>query len=210
MATKTKERPIIFSGGMVKAILEGRKTMTRRVVKPQPPEGYSILPDTNGGWYSMRTNAVSHFPVAVSDVPCPFGTGRRLWVREAFALSVRDPDGPPPEDDHDHINWDAIYKEGDDGHNWTDKEGRPVPPPWRSPIHMPRWASRITLEVTGVRVERLQEITEKDALAEGAHPGGFASRRTVPFFQQLWDSINGKKHLWASNPWVWVVEFKVV
>lgn len=194
-------RPILFSGPMVMAIREGRKTQTRRVVRPQPEEGWSILPDVSGGWCAMRTRAVSHYPVAVADIHCPYGQpGDRLWVRETFRVEGC---GDPACTNCDLNGCEhAVYRADCDHECNHDKSTK-----WKPSIFMPRWASRITLEVKAVRVERLQEITEKDALAEGAHPGGFASRRAVPFFQQLWDTINGKKHPWASNPWVWVVSF---
>ena len=156
------EHPIIFTALMVRAILDGRQTQTRRRLKGKPPK---------------------------------FATGDTLWVRERWTLAADDarPDGFP------------VYL----------ADGTPKAPhgPWRSPIHMPRWASRITLEVTDVRVERVQDIGEEDAKAEGVdwevwEHGGEPIPPTS-LFHELWDSINAKRgYGWDANPWVWVVSFK--
>lgn len=180
-----RERPMLFSAPMVRAILEGRKTQTRRVVKPQP------------------TGALA----ARGRTACPCGQpGDRLWVRETHA--VYQAHGQHREDGERWGPWGGLpttvspdrtqvvyYREGFD---------RCDPGRWRPSIHMPRWASRITLEVTGVRAERLHDITEADAVAEGASTAGpFA----VYHFMDLWTSINGAES-WNGNPWVWVIEFK--
>jgi hypothetical protein len=137
---------------------------------------------------------------------CPYGAiGDVLWVREAWAL-YEAPHCPWPDLPHAHANgvgW-AFYREGFDR----------SPPRWRSPIHMPRWASRLTLRVTGVRVERLQDISEEDARREGIdcslHPGdvecGCSFARVG--FQKLWDDLNYDRAPWASNPWVFALDFE--
>ncbi len=195
------ERPILFSGPMVRAILDGRKTQTRRVVKPQP--GGQLFHGMDWRWYRSAL-ADEREPIR-----CPYGVpGDRLWVRETFALSVVDPDGPPPEDDHE--NYDVIYRADPDqpGGGWTDGDGKAIPPPWRPSIHMPRWASRLTLEVVSVRVERLNEISEADARAEGMDADVANSPRV--WFMATWNAINAKRAPWESNPWVWRVEFRRV
>lgn len=190
--TAPKERPILFSGPMVTAILSGQKTQTRRVIKGQALEW--LAPD-------MFT------PEFVADPEnglCPYGQpGDRLWVREAWAVPhMYDGHKPGGVPDTARVHYaDAGTRGG---------------LLWRSPIFMPRWASRLTLEVVSVRVERLQDITEEDVYAEGAVTVENARREgtSVPLrlFAWLWDSINGKRPgcSWDDNPWVWVVEFKAV
>lgn len=177
------ERPILFSGPMVKAILEGRKTMTRRVVKPQPIDVVKNKGLENS-WCAVRLNGA--FPAV-----CPYGqVGDRLWVRETWYVENND-------------DYYPYYK--------ASEEHPEIFPKWRPSIFMPRWASRITLEITGVRVEKLQEITEEDAMKEGVNwqdTAGLARFTAKKLFMTLWDSINGKKYPWASNPWVWVIAFK--
>jgi hypothetical protein len=181
-----KERPILFSGPMVRAILAGIKTQTRRVVKSDrligATDAYMATPEGQ----------------AKQLIGCPYGhPGHRLWVREAFGLVVSDRDGPRPE---------SIIFRADGNEGWDGK--------WRPSIHMPRWASRGLLEITALRVERLQEISEADALAEGAR--NWAAEQDTPVrdldearlqFRALWTDINGGES-WDANPWVWVVEFK--
>jgi hypothetical protein len=190
-----KERPILFTGAMVRALLDGSKTQTRRVVKPQPLAaefGMCRLVDSQGR------------PIA-----CPYGQpGDRLWVRETFALSVVDPDGGSPQDEPD--NWDVFYRADPEqpGGGWTDAEGNEIAAPWKPSIHMPRWACRILLEITRVRVERLQDISYEDARAEGVDLAVWAGI-AINGYKALWESINGAGS-WDANPWVWVVEFKRV
>ncbi len=194
------ERPLIFSAQMVRALLDGRKTMTRRVVKPQPPEGarYSGVHyacDAPDAWFFNS-------PHGGHRVRCAFGEGDRLWVREGFA------GGRPGVAN-------VIYRAG---HENDRTSGPRVNMPWRSPIHMPRWASRLTLVVTDVRVERLQDISEDDARAEGvakSHPGGWwsgADYQAAPTakaaFALLWNSIHGPD-AWSENPWVCALSFSV-
>lgn len=187
-----KEKPILFSAPMVRAILDGRKTQTRRVVKKAIPDesfinapynGFAFVGQFNGGTYTVP-------------FLCPYGQpGDRLWVRETWQ-TYKEFDRVRPNDisNQSEIQYPATY----DG--WDSRK--------RPSIHMPRWASRITLEITNVRVERLQDITDADALAEGVDQtntsiGGYATER----FKRLWQSINGQGS-WAANPWVWVIEFK--
>lgn len=213
-----KERPIVFSGEMVKAILEGRKCMTRRV-------------NSIGEYY-------------LTNKKCPYGSiGDRMWVRETWRVGMEQ----EPYQEYKGIQYKAEETRPEnvkDGLSiWIMPEARnmAVSPHWRPSIFMPRWASRITLEITGIRVDRLQDITEEDAEKEGmpddypipsvycpiCHGGGtFGTndRRTLghididcPYcdtakkrFKNLWDSINGRKpgKTWNDNPWVWVIEFK--
>lgn len=188
------ERPILFSGPMVRAILEGRKTQTRRLVKPQPPD---------------HEKATRHHQRIL--VPrCPYGgAGDRLWVRETFKFCGETIEG------RDRYRYRADENPATDGFVW------------KPAIHMPRRACRLVLEVTAVRVERLQDISEADAKAEGLiqHKGDLytwwasgherldqylrnAHLLAVDAYRHLWDYINAKRAPWASNPWVWVVEFK--
>jgi hypothetical protein len=186
-----KERPITFSGEMVRAILDGRKTQTRRVIKPQPEHvwGFGVRHDDPEYFSAHVRYSGGHQPDPW--IHCPYGKpGDRLWVRETFAYSFQ--------------GLDCIYK-ADDYHGIFAFEG-----PWKPSIFMPCWASRITLEITGVRVERLVDITDSDCYAEGIT----SLQNDIlgePYYsyKELWDSINAKRgYLFASNPWVWVIEFK--
>jgi hypothetical protein len=194
-----KERPILFSAPMVRALLSGTKTQTRRVVKPQPyadEQGNACWNGSNFGQDGrgpLFRSLASPVPSSrTKRVHCPYGApGDRLWVRETwcslttgFAYAA-----------------DPI---------WSRAPGER----WRPSIHMPRAASRITLEITGVRVERLQDISEPDAQAEGCAlecmtPTGDDSGSAIHGpggYRALWESINGPGS-WEANPWVWVVEF---
>ena len=197
-----KERPILFSAPMVRAILAGSKTQTRRAVK-----GNAL------NWLN-DVGFTPEFVAMPENHQCPYGQpGDRLWVREAFS-------GPRCEEEFPPRSW----YEADNIWYWAD--GNPDAGDWTRPrpsIHMPRWASRILLEITAVRVERLQAISETDALAEGVIEGNgdFSGCFSVPGTQamsgttakecyaRLWDQINGAGS-WAANPWVWVVEFRRV
>ncbi|QJE03078.1 hypothetical protein HH212_26360 [Massilia forsythiae] len=224
-----KERPILMSAPMVRALLDGTKTQTRRAVKL--PVEYDAA--WCGGWkivHKLVTQTVEMFnrlhgaPLGTNVAICPYGQpGDRLWIREAFALSVVDPDGGPPDDDPE--NYDVIYRATDTpGGEWTDGEGNTIAAPWKPSIHMPRWASRILLEITSVRVERLQDISEADAVAEGiAACDGLGTveaildlakrmgdcTEPVLTYATLWESINGVGS-WNKNPFCWVIEFKRV
>lgn len=197
-----KERPILFSGPMVRAILEGRKTQTRRVIKPQP-----VLAQSNT--IQMTPHGPKMGLGLFINTRCPYGVPRdRLWVREAHRL-VDHCDCPEACHTPAHVYYEADCS----GYDRVDTNRL------RPSIHMPRWASRITLEVTGVRVERLQEILEADAIREGVLPVDMKEwlkpadcHSLFPHqlaFRRLWDRINGPGS-WEANPWVWVVEFSRV
>lgn len=224
-----KERPILMNAEMVRAVLDGRKTQTRRPVKPQP---YTIP------WRDAYGNADEalfwRYAEPREDWPyprfCPFGQpGDRLWVRETWQeffddemmpLRPRGPRGRLGSPDTPDRGSYVFYRA--DG-------PVPVQPPlgranWRPSIHMPRWASRIALEITDVRVERVQDITEDDAIADAGleamipeHiwyiPGEDlgTTRDPIYAFEHVWDACYGKTHhAWTTNPWVWVVEFRRV
>lgn len=188
-----KEKPILFSAPMVRAILEGRKTQTRRIIKYIPLLGEPLAwcaaaKAREPGWVSIVGDYRRFSPYGIP--------GDRLWVRETWM-----PDGLMQLDPTIRA---AYYKS--DGKEYVDP-GTMTPCKWRPSIHMPRWASRLTLEVTGVRVERVQEISEEDALAEGVQPGGDMRWNPVQAYKALWASIHGPSS-WESNPFVWVIEFK--
>lgn len=234
-----KEAGILFSAGMVLAILDGRKTQTRRMIKPQPyTNGIRLGPDGEiechdgcyppsaflwkGGWLFQ-------------DQFSPYGDpGDRLWVRETWA---RDSDIEPAIPDR------IVYKADKAARYFSFKDKQPTseifwissdyrPEKWRPSIFMPRWASRITLEITDIRVERLQEISEGDAIAEGVQlavasgvtgnryydcgvlgrdgmPECLLHRKASDAYGHIWRSINGEGS-WNLNPWVWVISFKRV
>jgi len=194
-----KEQPILFSGPMVRAILDGRKTQTRRIVKPQKrKDGVQLIPEL------LQQIGVGH--------ACPHGAvGDRLWVREKWG---------PCQSNYKQDIATATYACFPDGsqkfklgtyfqyNNNPDDIASKWPSgwKWRPSIHMPRWASRITLEITGVRVERLNEISEEDAQSEGVPVSLMGASHRIGF-ENLWGSINGPES-WAANPFVWVIEFK--
>lgn len=183
-----KERPILFSGEMVRAILDGRKQQTRRIVKPQP-----------AGLWGSTGKVYGHTFAGVLDGPkdhywvCKFGQpGDRLWVRETWA----------PMCDFDK-EFGTLYRAD------SYPSDSAIPLQWKPSIHMPRAASRITLEITGVRVEQLNDISEEDAISEGWPGTSKMPWSPRGWFQSLWQSINGEDS-WDANPWVWVIEFKRV
>jgi hypothetical protein len=258
-----KERPILFSSEMVRAILDGRKTQTRRVIKPQPPINCQVW----SGWIIDSTAEKEIGSASWTDVPgvlfnkehivkCPFGKmGDLLWVRETWRIvgwHEGEPyllgykaDGAQLEEPGDSSDYDD-YKYAQysiDSSEDCDKAKIPIdeygiyqfqdddkfPTRWRPSIFMPRWASRITLEITGVRVERLQDITYEDAVAEGTPGVGLVGanilmlvtgtnnlddaekKARLDSFAELWDGINVKNgYPWFSNPWVWVIQFKKI
>lgn len=226
-------RPILFSGPMVRALLDGRKTQTRRVMKPQPPattmsfyQTPSTAPD-GGRWIAL--NGPVGRGIGIKNYGIPHQTGDLLWVRENWA-DVNTESGPA-----------FLYRAG--GYHFCADDAYPVEyerypgcifsmwcsdllrgepdHSWRPSIHMPRWASRLTLRVTDIRAERLQDISEEDAAAEGCpgwyspqHPDFGVTDGRMPHeeFSELWDSINGKRSgcSWGDNPWVWAISFDVV
>lgn len=220
------ERPMLMSAPMVRALLAGTKTQTRRVVKPPRNRSAFVLLDHGNGWWPYQSDdGESELCDDGMEHPytCPYGRpGDRLYVREAFS-------GPHCMDATDECAAVRPSKWGKSSSIWYWADGNPTHGDWTQPrpsIHMPRWASRILLEVTAVRVERLQEISEADAKAEGAEclfsPTCSAADRELldiplmedasPFrngYALLWESINGAGS-WKANPWVWVVEFKRV
>ena len=191
-----KERPILFSAPMVRAILSGAKTQTRRVVKQ----------DREGLLDCKPTPAWDAFWQCVA---CPYGQpGDRLWVRETFG------DCTPGADAVVGTKWERPWYRADaDDYGLLGHDGEgPVYVEdvlWRPSIHMPRWASRILLEITDVRVERVQDISDRDARDEGAEHIGDCEGAYVAGFRRLWEAINGDDS-WAENPWVWVVTFRRV
>lgn len=246
-----KERQILFSAPMVRAILDGLKTQTRRIVKPQPQLGeYAADGYMGEPWWAWiknpdsNTREVAHYwkdgTPALFEGECPYGNpGDRLWVRETFAhWNARELFGagtmpttafragrpvlrPPPGGPAPFERWTRGWSE----------DTKPKAMKWTPSIYMPRWASRITLEITDVRVERLQSMegqheSESDALAEGVkaihHGDGdyyYSAFRSEPdgknwttperAFRELWESINGPDS-WSVNPWVWVLTFQPV
>ena len=198
-----KERPIIFSTEMVRAILEGRKTQTRRVIKPQPTKGLLIgcywedgKPETAEWCLADKYGD----PIDAKPLNCPYGpVGDRLWVKETFQTLGSKKNTVYRATGGAELTWNI----NGTTHRETLKK-------WRSPLFMPRWASRITLEITGLRVERLQDITEEDAVIEGLPPREQTGFDTARYrYHILWDSLNAKRgYAWESNPWVWVIEFK--
>lgn len=229
MEIQNKKRPMLFSGGMVQAILEGRKTQTRRIVKyPQAYKineliGWEIKPHKDQSelysfWYGTN--------YTLPAFKCPYGQpGDILWVRETFAVigtdQVRDPGS--------YALIDEVMRYVYKGQKQPHIENLYK---WKPSIFMPKEAARIWLEITDVRVERLQNISEEDAIAEGieregdgfkayrkihsgrhkgeAHPWNCVPNRSArTSYEELWESINGEGS-WNKNPWVWVIEFKPI
>ncbi|RXT61690.1 hypothetical protein [Pseudomonas syringae] len=211
--SQVKERPMLFSAPMVCAILEGRKTVTRRALKVQPhidSSGNFCVGRSNYGQDIYGKPVTKHF--VSSD--CPYGQpGDRIWVREAWQADAQVNEVAPRELSHgEPIRYPA------DGASRQTGCSMITPGKTRPSIHMPRWVSRILLEITDVRAERLQEISRSDIRAEGLEcPPELASDDVSPNYRgwypaawrELWESINGADS-WNSNPWVWVVEFKRV
>lgn len=224
-----KERPILFSGPMVRALLDGSKTQTRRICKQQPySNGFmfdgceilchndylppsAMLMDYRDGGETYTTSNMEGW-----DFCCPYGQpGDRLWVRETYRLRRESLNGAPMDGVAPNLFCDST--------RWFEADGA-APELFgklRPSIHMPRWASRILLEIVSVRVERLQDISQDDARAEGIMDGGcvncgkperscncdFPMPDYRDSFFHLWGQINGPDS-WVANPWVWVVEFK--
>lgn len=245
-----KERPITFSGPEVHAILDGRKTQTRRFLNTANWRPCGVIPGLPREHRFDDVLEWAHEPdVGVSmgqpgrwcgrigsstwtySEPCPYGVpGDRLWVRETWV--TRPLGGDPGNPRYGapgsgvHIDYKATAPGGGnhDRPDWGDLGAHER---WRPSIHMPRWASRLLLEVTEVRVQRLQDISEEDAIAEGvrsvplqedargcwwttdvAAGPDLHGRTPADAYARLWDTINGKRAPWSSNPWVWAVSFR--
>lgn len=217
-----KERQILFSAPMVRAILTGTKTQTRRAVKPQPEAEHGGEPYWFVGGYRAWTyrSTTDLLRKGGNVLPCPYGQpGDRLRVKEAaWMWCERRPNGTTKTgrqkwlyvpmraagiwyaaDHRTKPNINVVSPDTGNEWGWRLKIGR----------FLPSWASRITLEVTGVRMERLQDISDEDCLAEGIYPTrtGLYPGSPRAAYQQLWDEINGSSS-WDANPWVWRVEFK--
>jgi hypothetical protein len=210
------ERPILFSAEMVRAILDGRKTQTRRVMKVQPWPDATIEVGPYHPHRIDRHGESQPGPVTFGAIwdhqdivnggdaglPCPYGKpGDYLWVRETWAPLA------------DCVVLNCAYYRLD--HEEARSSGSRVDVKWRPSIYMPRWASRITLRITDIRVERLQDISEEDAKAEGVKPLDYAAHHVAAgcgariAFEQIWTTINGPG-AWEANPWVWVISFERV
>jgi hypothetical protein len=201
-----KERPIIFSGPMVRALLDGSKTQTRRVMKPQLV--YGTVAGLFNSWYlPSGQGGGTLYPNGKEKIlgTCPYGQpGDRLWVRESFCKIIGQSGGWIETD------YQATYT-----HGFRLGDSLGLKKRWTPSIHMPRAASRITLEITSVRVERLQDISEADAQAEGVTDDGSLVTDldgkdrggAIAAYATLWEVINGVGS-WDDNPWVWVVSFK--
>lgn len=203
-------KPIIFSGDSVAKILEGLKTQTRRVVKVQPPPDFAIMllgSDARVCWADLPDES---FMDCWPDEPirAPYQVGDYLWVKEKWRFGLWTEDGSTV------VRYDGNASRFCDGaeipHEWH-KRKETANRRWRSPRFMPKWASRLTIRVTDVRLERLQAISEDDVVAEGYD----YRELTMPddprlWFRTKWDEINGKRSPWARNDWVWVYTFEVV
>ena len=200
-----KERPINLRDWEVRAILDDRKTQLRRVVKPQPDHFHRDIVGKEKPYATEDWNRIIP-QLGDDEIPCPYGSpGDRMWVREAWQ------DYCPIWNGHwcGHGTQEGI--ERDHTPVYRADNGWISPKRWRPSIHMPRWASRITLEVVSVRVERVQEIGEEDATAEGVAFTKYANASARFHFREIWDSINAARGFgWDANPWVWVVEFRRV
>lgn len=204
-----KERPILFSGEMVRAILEGRKTQTRRVIKPQPhaiikdwpyvDDPHEVVDEATGRVKKVYSDErMNRF---VRPLKCPYGTvGDRLWARETFMVKAGKSGKP------------CLFYKANGPADFYPDELAYFAETWKPSIHMPRGYSRITLEIVNVRVELVQAISYADATAEGfdcGYAAGPGKRYCdVSPFVKKWNEINAKRgHGWNANPWVWVIEF---
>ena len=206
-----KEIPILFNGEMVRAILEGRKTQTRRPVNPQPPKNTDYVIAGEDGRRALCISDLENGEFTGNVSPwrkCPYGQpGDILWVRETWQVFEMDEGGecygpaetiPKSRPHHASLAWAADPITGG------------IEGPWRPSIHMPRWAARIFLRVKSVRIQRVQDITEEDAVAEGFE--GFdddvtGGKSAYTKFAECW---NGAYGTFSANPWVWAIEFERV
>lgn len=203
---------MIFNAEMVRALLSGRKTQTRRIIKPQPEA--TLSGSLSGKWLSRPLNGLLLPKIEDIAIHCPFGVvGDRIWVRETFQGPLFDYDlmdsyckDPTPFEKPEF----CVYKaDGVPAPEFYDADDE-LHCCWRPSIHMPRWACRILLEITNVRVERLKSISDGDAIREGCSTADMMSGDCVAdMFARLWASIYGSDS-WNANPWVWVIEFKRV
>ena len=207
------ERPILFSALMVRALLAGNKTQTRRLMKPQPVNEGQFLGERIWRWDYKRgcLIAANESHAQQSWLPqCPYGTiGDRLWVREAFYIDLS---GSWRDYERDEVLENLYYRaDGECCAQIPECQCADVGKPrWSSPLHLPRWASRLTLQITDVRVQRLHELTSEDAIAEGVDCfGGFDYPDPVGGFIEVWNKINGES-AWERNDWVWALSFEVV
>lgn len=235
-ATAIKERPIIMTAESVRAILDGRKTQTRRVLKFQPPsdayELCTLMSTTDRDekkhegkkhWVEMDDDGFTILDATEDFFRVPYQIGERRWVRETWASygGTKDLYHRAKENIQYRATWDNDTRRPD----WHWYSDQPFcDDHWRSPIYMPRWASRLSLEVTDAKVERVQDISIDGAKAEGIEGGGVSwwggyysgtakimhgNARSA--FESLWDTINAKRgYSWESNPWVWAVTFRRV
>jgi len=227
-----KERPILFNAEMVRAILDGRKTQTRRIINPQPEPHIQLITSKSG------RHLADDFNNDLIYFDCPYGkSGDKLWVRETFVIETNqyadfleeyDPphaDGRPVKTFNGDIWQQCHYKATDSTPELMYDDFYGPHCRWKPSIHMPRWASRINLLITDIRVERLQDISEEDAIAEGVDetllpdikvPSNSPMakmlaiyKNNVDIFSSLWESINGAGS-WDLNPYIWVIEFELI
>jgi len=223
--TWARERPILFSGPMVRAILADSKWQTRRVCKPAwNGEAWAASVHSDGagtGWIAWW-----HDPVSAEDTrraypgehgfPCPYGrVGDRLWVRETFITGWSVGDGGDLEqfdEDGHELPRTVWYRASTPELTWLSDDGdQTANPPWKPSIHMPRWASRILLELTDIRVQPLGEMLEADGVAEGFTAWTHRTEGTITAFRQfreLWQTINGAKYPWDRRIQTWVLSFR--
>lgn len=207
----TKQKPILMSAESVRAILDGVKTQTRRVIKPQPEWRRNMF-DGTYAWTYKTVNSHQDGWRANLLVYAPYQPGAVLWVRETWAALS-------PHDERAPLEECIIEYKADTGApypgNWPADEarGNPDAPKWRSPIHMRKWMARLWLEVTDVRVQRLQDITPGDIIDEGFQTATEAVLRMPEpgVFVREWNELNAKRgYSWESDPWVWAYTFKKV